>query len=377
MYTLRRNSNSVWLYALGAALLLLCSVRCFAAANVPVGVTVPSFPIPESPAGAAISNNGEPTLRPSTPKEFAASLVGLVDRNGKLKPGVAMQYRLGTSIARMPSDYRENMLTRLRLNTEISFATTVSGQDAAKGKQGQQTALGLKIPIIDNTDPRLKNSNFSRCAEQAYRSGGGVVIPPDAPYPQNEKGNPVIALDGEAVKLALTKCSKAHWEDVKNNPAKYDSLTFAIAQTWADQGTDDKANYQKDARYMWLVYSTGFSSDTKFLIQARAIRDAIDTGTTPILQRKFDSNGASARLFLTKDDYHLSIGYGSQRKKFSFGGKQENVATVTGAVDYKIADEWWLRYSYAQERKSASGTSPVSTVTVNYGKKTEPIHAPF
>ena len=179
------------------------------------------------------------------------------------------------------------------------------------------------------------------------------------------------------IKKALADCSKKHWDNVGANPAKYDSLIFAIAQSWADQGTDEKANYQKDARYVWLVYSTGFSADSKMLFQARAVRDAIDGGTTPILQRKYDANGGSARYFLNKDDYHVSVGYGGERRKFPIGDRKVSVGIVSASVDYKVADEWWLRYSYAQERKSGTGTAPQSTVTFNYGKKSEPIHAPF
>ena len=259
-------SDSAALSLLVVALFLAQQARSQApTASAPVEITVPSFPVPESPAGSAIANNSEPTLRPSTPKEFAASLVGLVDRKGKIQPGVVIQYRLGSPVKRMPKDYQSNMLTRIRLNSEISFATTLAEQDSASGKRAQKSALGLKVPIIDNTDPRLPISGFSKCAEEAY--GKGIVVPKGAKHPVDENDNPITGLNDADLKKALADCSKKHWDNVGANPAKYDSLIFAIAQSWADQGTDEKANYQKDARYVWLVYSTGFGVDSKILFQ--------------------------------------------------------------------------------------------------------------
>jgi hypothetical protein len=130
--------------------------------------------VPESPAFTVLGLTPQNVVRPTTPGEFAASLLNGVDANGNLQTGIALDTTPYLTLAGNQltlSEYRRSRMTRLLSRTQISLAT-------AKGSSEQDKAirlgLGFHLTPWDRGDPRM-DTGFDQCLNE------GLKFPPLVP----------------------------------------------------------------------------------------------------------------------------------------------------------------------------------------------------
>src|SRR5262249_4604445 len=83
--------------------------------------------VPESPAFTVLGLSPETVVRPSSPREFASSLLNGVDRNGNFQSGVALDFAPYLTLAADEmtlGQYRSNYKLRFLSRTQFSFANT-------------------------------------------------------------------------------------------------------------------------------------------------------------------------------------------------------------------------------------------------------------
>lgn len=392
-----------------------------------ITIAVPDIPFPESPAATALSRDADPVLRPSTAREFAASVNGLVDRNGRIAKGVSITITPMAFAVREPKGYQEGSFTQIYQNTQFSIATVLNDKADGKSNNGQRLALGIRIPIFDKSDPRTATweGTFRDCIgkfgkEVARTKQLKLTLPGQIELMKTEELEPLVKqldalkkqagaslTDGQkigisakagdiekkkeeianleadlvsqkdaqaAVPKKLAACAADHLNRSKSDPAFAPAFHVAFAQTWTDVGVD-KADLRKDARYLWLNFRGGVpSTKHRYVLQARATQNAIDPGTTPIAERIYDSSQAAARYFAEqKDDWHLSLAGAYERRKFDASGKTSNVRTLLVGSDFKWAKDKWLRLTLGRERKSDGQSQPTVNATFDWGFEAAPL----
>ncbi|MFA4828930.1 MAG: hypothetical protein WC855_06015 [Thermodesulfovibrionales bacterium] len=111
--------------------------------------------VPDSPAFAVLGLNPNDVERPSSPREFATSLLNGVDANGNFQTGIAIEtapYMVFHGKDTTLDEYQTNLYTRFLSRTLLSFATAKGATDEDKA---ERLAVGLRFTPWDEGDPRM------------------------------------------------------------------------------------------------------------------------------------------------------------------------------------------------------------------------------
>jgi hypothetical protein len=338
--------------------------------------------IPESPAAASLSN-GEPVLKPSTPREFATSILGLVDRKGKFSPGVSVEvapYLLAKGPTRI-SGYANKgpggYALRSLVGTQVSLAT--SSADQATGK-AQRMALGLRVPIFDLGDPRMDHT-----LDTCFR----LLPPPKFPKDVDPEALPVTEDLPAEVKAALKQCYAA--SKLRNWNAA--AMSVAFAQLYADEGTE-RADLRRQGRTFWVNLALPFGAETQRLVpvgdkqmtvktsagqiilQGRLAKDAIDSGDSPVDERRYDGTAYGGRLRWGSDRFNVHLGGSRERRKFDLSGRRDDSTTYAGGFEGRVMKDLWVRVNIGRERKESTGSDPFANFVLSWSSESEPAFDP-
>ena len=378
--------SSLLIGAMTALLLAFTHIPA-GAEEAPAKKTEPSppvnLPIPDSPATGALGLTGT-ILRPSTAREFAVSLANAVDRNGKVKPTVSMEispyllYNRGMPIDKYAEAVDRNaseamgrtILKRNPLsftwtlaNTSISVAT---GAKDGSNDFSKRAAIGFKVPLFDEGDPRL-NYAFSKCVRELNAKLAAPVIDPEP----GAIDKSTERLKGEAA--CVTKANKLHW----NRSA----AALALAQSYLDVGDATKANLTRDARVAWFSYARGYNRDLKadnstegdgagqFVLQAKNIRNALDPKAAAGVVTRFDSNSGYARWRFGSSEVNFDISGSQERRKYE-DGRRDRVNIVAAGAEMKLGD-YWLSLSFGREQSDIGGSKPFVLANFNWAFNNE------
>lgn len=116
--------------------------------------------VPTSAAFSALGISPQTVIRPTSPRDLAASLINGVDSNGNLQNGIALEFSPGLTL--FPDrdltldNYRVEpdrfSWTRTLYRTNVSLATTKGSSDDDKSVR---FAFGVTITPFDTGDPRM------------------------------------------------------------------------------------------------------------------------------------------------------------------------------------------------------------------------------
>jgi hypothetical protein len=347
------------------------------------------IPIPDSPAAAAVANSGA-ILRPSTAREFAASLASTIDSSGKLKPLVSLEITPYLLLKRgMPIDGYANAFNAkasaakgrtvlnwmpnpiwILANTSLSFSTgTKDSGDFAK-----RSAVGLKVPIFDEGDPRL-NYAFSKCIADLDAAGPGPTIgstpgKADDLSPQRIK----------AVASCATKANELQWNR--------SSAALAFSQSYLDTGDQNTGHLARDARQAWASVAWGYNLDEmggkpsagagagQFVFQYKGARNAIDakaaalgsvSGTANV---RYDANAGHLKWRFGSATANFDV-TGSDEKRRYVDGKRDTVKLLSVGAEFKVSD-YWILFTYGRERSDVAGNQPFALMNFKYALSKEP-----
>lgn len=110
--------------------------------------------VPESPAFTVLGLTPQTVVRPTSPRQFASSLLNGVDMNGNFQSGLALDfvpYLILAGDELTLRGYQQSYFQRLLSRTQVSFATTKGASDDDKS---MRLALGFHATLWDRGDPR-------------------------------------------------------------------------------------------------------------------------------------------------------------------------------------------------------------------------------
>jgi hypothetical protein len=117
--------------------------------------------VPESPAFTVLGLTPQTVIRPTSPRQFASSLLSGVDMNGNFQSGLALDfvpYLVFAGDELTLRAYQDQYFTRLLSRTQVSFATTKGASDDDKS---MRLALGFHATLWDRGDPRTDKNLFN------------------------------------------------------------------------------------------------------------------------------------------------------------------------------------------------------------------------
>lgn len=115
--------------------------------------------IPENPAFVYLAVTPTNITRPGSIRDFGAAVTNVIDENGKLKQGVALEaspwfFIPGLNIPL--KKYQSNWPAFVLANTQLSFATAQTSGDSA----ATDMALGIRFTLFDAADP-MRDTEFT------------------------------------------------------------------------------------------------------------------------------------------------------------------------------------------------------------------------
>jgi hypothetical protein len=137
------------------------------AANCDIEKTLSDIAPPDSPAFTVLGISPKDVNRPTSPADFATSLLNGFDARGNFQSGAALDSSpflvFGSQVrflAHYGDDDRKYWWVRPLARTTVSYATTKGASDADKALR---LAVGLRIVVFDQGDPRLL---FAKCVQE-------------------------------------------------------------------------------------------------------------------------------------------------------------------------------------------------------------------
>jgi hypothetical protein len=303
--------------------------------------------VPESPGFTVLGLTPQTVIRPTTPREFATSLLNGVDDKGNFQSGIAIDtvpYLLFFGNDLTLEQYRKSFGTQLLSRTQLSLATTKGTGDQDKSVR---LALGLHATIFDKGDPR-KDRLLTQCFTDK------LSFPPMDPAMSIDEREEF--LKNERVKLLATY--KERIEECRqlsrDRNWNASSLVFGAAPSWiSPTGDTSKLNWNGGGVWMSLAY--GFENVERLKKAAQLIfhtryrnrervADSVNKGKF-IIQ---DSFYAGLRFRVGKPDFAGSLESTYLREMTKFG-KADDLFKLSFGAEKKLSNNLWLQFSIGGE----------------------------
>ena len=314
-------------------------------------------PLSAVPAFVALDASPETVDAPSTPREFAASLLNGADRNGKLQTGLALQfapYQIFAGPNTTIEQYRESYLTRLLYNTNVSLATIKASED---NDHAQRLALGVSITLLDRGDPRLDPA-----VSELFRAVN-EEIPPFRPTRRNTSASDLEA-DRARHYAKYSDPNAAYMkglqeiEGVRARSWGRTSWHVAAAPTWVSaSGKADDLAYE--GLVAWSTFAFGFEDTAlenrmQLLGHLRFREGELVTDATRSATQ--DTLLAAARLRWGRSDLNFSAEAAYLRHWSGLDGDR-NASRYSLGLEKRIAENVWLSVTAGEEFGGGSSST--------------------
>jgi hypothetical protein len=328
---------------------------------------VADLPVPESPAFAALSLSPETIIRPSTPREFATSLLNGVDRNGHLQTGVAVDvapYLVFEGSKITLGAYQASSVTRVLSRTTVSVATT---KGATEDDKSIRLATGVHTTVFDTEDPRVNNDALFDCFATLPLFRPTSILGPDLEKQRLEFQNNVLVPGVEACRARFQRT--ARWNGT--------SWIVAAAPTWTSP-TGFIGDLDGTAVSVWSSLAYGFdgvpglSENAQVTVHVRRINNEVITDAKlPGGQETRDTTIAGARLRGGTTGFGLSFEAAYVRTSAP-GRADDSGSRIAFTADRRVAENLWLTVSFSGEpgasRETSTGMSILSALRFGVGK---------
>ena len=332
--------------------------------------------MPESPAAVAIGTADATILKPATPKDLAASLARVASRGGKITSGVSLEFspvKLFRGSRNVPG-YATRAISGGLSSSWIYANTTISLATGAKEGTGTSTdklALGIKVPLYDDSDPRLNLALFN-CFQEVPRKLTAArrrMAAGEAGWVAVSDVDARFAIELDALETSLYRGCQLE----NKTPWNAGSAAFALAQVWTDIGTADRARLTRDATYAWFSMASSLGTSKEHGIQlagqARLSRDIIDTtravaaGAEPI---RYKAGAAALQVKFGEEKLNGDFAASYERRNYS-DGKRDKVLLAALGVEFEVSPKVWLKLSLGYEKKDQAGNAPFLNTSFKWG----------
>jgi hypothetical protein len=314
--------------------------------------------VPESPAFTVLGVTPETVVRPTTPREFATSLLNGVDERGNFQTGLALDFvPFLTFFGDQTSlfSYRHSRTERFLARTQVSFATTKGTTDEDKATR---LALGLRVTLFDKGDPRV-DKDLDQCYTDALKDKRLTVDliatpgeQPDAKQLRLQKRKEVL---GEVVKSCNDDARKRNWNA--------SGWIVGAAPSWISESGETK-NYHWNGGGVWTSLAYGFENVS-----------ALKNNSQLILHARYRNNEVvpdpnNAGKFLSQDSVffggRLRVAPGIAAKSiFSLEGNFvrsrankgvfDNSSRFSLGFERRVADNIWFQLALGGQSGRADG----------------------
>ncbi|HKO98837.1 MAG TPA: hypothetical protein VJU86_17690 [Pyrinomonadaceae bacterium] len=322
--------------------------------------------VPESPAFTVLGVTPETVTRPTTPREFATSLLNGVDQRGNFQTGLALDFvPFLTFFGDQTSlfSYKRSRLERFLARTQLSFATT---KGATTEDKSARLALGVRLTLLDKGDPRL-DEELNNCYRDALNDPrlDDFDTPPNAEAPE-VKARRLASREkilAEVVKPCNDEARKRNWNGT--------GWIVGAAPSWISE-TGETKNFHWNGGGFWTSLAYGFEGVS-----------ALQDNSQLILHARYRNNEivpdtANAGQFLSQDSYffggRLRIAPGSGAKSiFSVEGNYirsrlnkglyDNSTRFSLGLEQRIADGIWFSLALGGQGGRADGENKPFVLT--------------
>jgi hypothetical protein len=315
--------------------------------------------VPASPAMAVLGVAGTEIQRPAFPRELAASLVKGFDNNGKNRDAFAVDV-VPASLFFRSSVIGGQQYVDHPWTMQLLARTTVSlgASKVEDSTQGSQYGAGIRIGLIDQSDPGLywqvKETCLrplvdSQAIEPGRVTGGSRTV--DEPW--------VARADAQCKLLNLVA-------DLWAKPALY----VGYAQGWHSD-TKSVRDASGNAKAFWATFSVGLNPRSDAELAAGTGGDRVRGLLQLYLARKLDehiSNPSGAGDFVREDraefvtrlrfgkaKWHSYVEAGVAHTRTA-GLERESIRRVGFGVEYMLRDDMWLVLGSLRETGFRDGT---------------------
>lgn len=355
------------------------------------------FSIPESPGFTILRLTPQEVTRPATPREFAATIVNSLDRNGNFQSGIAIDTAPFQLL--YPNTTRKNYIeksvkgffTRLAWRTQFSLATT---KGTTEDDKSARLGAGLNMTFFDLGDPSsdeelatCQRDNDAVLRDEAHK----VLGLPDGPQSDEE------ALKvAELMKTLITEKYLKNFENCSDDAEKrnFGKSSFGVgtAASWISKdGVSSK--FTNNGQGLWVSLAYGFEktglrcSEEEIESEERCItpqlifhfrRRVKETVPNPLTEGTFttrDSNLFGMRLRVGVPKWSLNFEGVYNAGRYAGQTSSSNIQASVGA-DYRLAKNLYLNFSIGGETKESNipNTGKVFVRTsFNWGTSQKPL----
>jgi hypothetical protein len=310
--------------------------------------------IPESPAFTVLNVTPTDVVRPSSMRAWATSLMHGVDKDGKLKDGLALEGAPYALLNRKMSlfEYTQlNPFAKAMMNTHVSMGTAKGSQSDDKS---MKLGLGLRVRLFDLGDPR-EDSELIECftrkaaaqqpAGDFFRSGVG---------PGNFED-------------CHAKRKSARWNA--------SSGIVGLGQAWIST-TGNFSDRERSTRGAWTTLAYGFegmpgmTENFQLLGHYKALDN--ERVADPLDGAKFvdrDTRLGAAQLRFGIEEFAGSFETSWARQTIT-GRLTERVRRYAIGIEYKVAPNVWLIASTGGQKGGNGDNKGFVMGTIRFGQGT-------
>lgn len=332
--------------------------------------------VPESPAFVVLGLTPQTVIRPTSPRQFASSLLNGIDQRGNFQSGIALDfapYMIYAGDKLTLKEYREAYLRRFFARTQASFATTKGASDNDKSIRA---AVGLHFTLMDKGDPHSDAKLMECFTGKLVLPLPPAIVPPDDPDPNAsdvEKLRYELALkkfqdaiaEYEKARQAASAKNVAASEDCRAEGRKRNwnksSWIVAFAPAWISP-TGETKDFRYDGGGIWTSVAYGFEgvkgleNNSQVIFHAR-YRDN-EMVPEPEMEGTFfrqDGLFLGGRARVGNENSSLSFEGVFQRLR-RVGMHFDNSSRLAFGIERKIAENIWFNVAFGGQTDTPDGT---------------------
>lgn len=315
--------------------------------------------VPESPAFVVMGLTPQTVVRPTSPRQFASSLLNGIDQRGNLQSGIALDfapYMIYAGDKLTLREYRESPLRRFFARTQTSFATT---KGASEGDKSIRAAVGLHFTLMDRGDPH-SDAELMECFTKNLQ-----LPPPPASISFSPSGEIVLSEEDQKKRDEISAKNVAASEECRAEGRKRNwnksSWIVAFAPAWISP-TGETKDFSYDGGGVWTSVAYGFEGvpgleKTSQLIFHARYRDN-EMVPEPEMEGKFfrqDGLFLGGRARVGNENSSVSFEGVFQRLR-RVGMPFDNSSRLAFGLERKIAENIWFNVAFGGQTDTPDGT---------------------
>jgi hypothetical protein len=298
-------------------------------------------------------------VRPATPRAWAAALLDGVDKNGKLKRGIAIDAAPFALFSRDMSLFEYTQLSaaeKMLMNTNVSFGTAKGNESDDKSLK---LGLGLHVRLYDLGDPR-DDAELTKC----YRD---IV---NANRPSDDDFFKPAGVKAGGFKDCLAKRKSARWNA--------SSGILGLGQAWTSD-TGEVSDRKRSTGGAWLSLGYGFENfdgmpalhdNSQVLVHYKMLSK--ERVADPLNEGKFvDQKNRLAAVQMRMGVQTFAGMLEASWQRLSVADRpEEKVRRYAVGLEFRIASNTWLVFSTGGERGRTTGENGSFVLTtIRYGQQ--------